>query len=58
MRNGGLSQRLLLVGIMISMGLIASSPAAHGVAFDPDRVEKPLGHVTLQIGEPGSGGGL
>lgn len=58
MRNGGLSQRLWLLGIMISVGLVASGPAAHAIAFDPDRVDKPLGHVTLQIGEPGSGGGL
>lgn len=58
MRIGGFLKRLLLAVFIAGMGLQTAGSAAFAIAFDPDRVDKPLGHVTLQISEPGSGGGL
>jgi hypothetical protein len=56
---GGMKRsRLLLfksaVGLISSVLVLITGSVAIGASFDPDRLERPLGHVSVQVTEPGS----
>lgn len=52
-----LSKPLLLksaVGVISSVLVLVSGSVAIGASFDPDRLDRPLGHVSVQVVEPGT----